>query len=71
MREYVALMGPSGSGKSTLMNLLGCLTHFWNIHPKRKDVSKMKDDELAEIKTKKLALFQTLIYYLERRHWIM
>lgn len=50
--EYVALMGPSGSGKSTLMNILGCLdsptggTYILN----GQDVSKMSDDELAEIR---------------------
>jgi putative ABC transport system ATP-binding protein len=50
--EYVALMGPSGSGKSTLMNILGCLdsptggTYILN----NKDVSKMPDDDLAEVR---------------------
>lgn len=50
--EYVALMGPSGSGKSTLMNILGCLdttttgTYVLN----GQDVSKMADDELAEVR---------------------
>ena len=50
--EYVALMGPSGSGKSTLMNLLGCLdspsggTYILN----GKDVSKMTDDLLADVR---------------------
>jgi len=50
--EYVALMGPSGSGKSTLMNLLGCLDsptggkYILN----GKDVSKMLDDDLAEVR---------------------
>ena len=50
--EYVALMGPSGSGKSTLMNILGCLdtptggTYVLN----SKDVSKMSDDELADVR---------------------
>ncbi len=50
--EYVALMGPSGSGKSTLMNILGCLdtptggTYVLN----GKDVSKMSDDELADVR---------------------
>lgn len=50
--EYVALMGPSGSGKSTLMNILGCLdsptggSYILN----GKDVSKMLDDDLAEVR---------------------
>src|SRR6187401_768853 len=54
--EYVALMGPSGSGKSTLMNILGCLdtptsgAYILN----SSDVSKMPDDDLAEVRNKEI-----------------
>ncbi len=60
--EYVAVMGPSGSGKSTLMNLIGCLDS-----PSRGDyflrgrlVSRMEDDELAEVRNREIGfVFQT------------
>lgn len=54
--EYVALMGPSGSGKSTLMNILGCLDsptagkYILN----SKDVSRMPDNDLAEVRNKEI-----------------
>src|SRR6202451_4133493 len=54
--EYVALMGPSGSGKSTLMNILGCLdsptegSYILN----GQDVSKMPDDDLAEVRNSEI-----------------
>jgi len=54
--EYVALMGPSGSGKSTLMNILGCLdtptkgAYILN----GQDVSKMIDNQLAEVRNKEI-----------------
>ncbi len=54
--EYVALMGPSGSGKSTLMNIVGCLdsptsgNYFLNGH----QVSKMEDNDLAEVRNREI-----------------
>src|SRR6478735_4980800 len=54
--EYVALMGPSGSGKSTLMNILGCLDSptKGNYILNDQDVSKMSDDELADVRNKEI-----------------
>ena len=60
--EYVALMGPSGSGKSTLMNIVGCLDtpSHGAYHLNGKEVSKMSDNELAEIRNKEIGfIFQT------------
>ena len=54
--EYVALMGPSGSGKSTLMNILGCLDSptAGRYVLNGQDVSKMPDDQLAEVRNKEI-----------------
>lgn len=50
--EYVSLMGPSGSGKSTLMNIIGCLDTLskGQYILNGKDVSRMTDDDLADVR---------------------
>ena len=60
--ETLGVVGESGSGKSTLMNILGCLDtptsgeYILN----NNDVSKMHDDDLAEIRNKEIGfVFQT------------
>lgn len=60
--EYVAMMGSSGSGKSTLMNIIGCLDtpSAGEYHLNETAVSKMSDNELAEIRNKEIGfVFQT------------
>lgn len=60
--EFVAIIGPSGAGKTTLMNIIGCLDT-----PSEGEyildgieITKCRDDKLAEIRNKKIGfIFQT------------
>ena len=59
--EFVAIICQSGSGKSTLMNMLGLLDVCTSgeYYMDGVDVSQMSDDELSEIRNKKIGfIFQ-------------
>ena len=54
--EFIAIMGPSGSGKSTLMNILGCLDQpsGGSYRLDGLSVAQMNDDQLAEVRNRKI-----------------
>ncbi len=58
---FVVILGPSGSGKSTLLNMVGCLDlpTKGKVFLNDKDISKMSEDELAQIRGQKIGfIFQ-------------
>lgn len=63
--SFVAIMGPSGSGKSTLLHIISCLDTptrgkvFW----KGQDISRLSEDELAQIRGKRSVLFSSNLIF--------
>jgi putative ABC transport system ATP-binding protein len=54
--SFVVILGPSGSGKSTMLNMVGCLDlpTRGKVFLDGNDISKMSEDELAQIRGRKI-----------------
>ena len=67
--KFISIVGKSGSGKSTLMNIIGALDSVSDKKNSQvivgdKDITKLKDNELADYRNKKIGyIFQS--FYLE------
>ena len=60
--EFAAIMAPSGTGKTTLLNILGCLmkASSGSYLFEDQDIETLNDDQLSEIRNKKIGfVFQT------------
>lgn len=66
--DFVSIMGPSGSGKSTLMHILGLLDRASSglYELDDKDVTKLSDDQLAELRNKKIGFVFQAFNLLQR-----
>lgn len=62
--EFLSILGPSGSGKSTLLHIMGLLDtpSSGRVLFKGRDVSKMSEEERAEIRNKEIGFVFQFFY---------